>query len=144
MVQNVCIVEISAGYGPLVVMNNIINGTGTETSTGVGGKGYAREVVLNYQNGMTKLPGGLTASGIQPTDCRDDWNFRLQMLVNQTAGLKEECYTKETWTVYIASLRTANNILGEATPSTAAIRQAYNELDNAINGLIKKSGHHCP
>ncbi len=142
MVQNVCIVEISAGDGPLVGMNSIINGTGAGTSTGVGGKGYAREIVLNYQNGIAKLPAGLTANGIQPTDCRDDWNFKLQMLVNQAAELKEECYTKETWAVYTASLRKANNILNDAAASTATIQQSYNELVNAINGLIKKRSHH--
>ena len=114
----------------------------TEQVPGIGGKGYAREVVFNYQNGIAKLPNGITANGIQPTDCRDDWNFKLQKLVNQTEELKEECYTRETWAVYTAALNNANKILSDATVSTAAIQQAYNELNNAINGLVDKRGHH--
>lgn len=68
VVQNACIVELGAGNGPLVGVNSIINGTGTGTTTGVGGIGFAREFILKFQNGVAQLPGGGTADGIQPTD----------------------------------------------------------------------------
>lgn len=66
-VENACIVEIANGSGPLVGINSIVNGTGTGISTGVGGKGYAREFILKYQNGTATLKDG-TAQGKQPPD----------------------------------------------------------------------------
>ena len=50
MIENACIVEIANGSGPLVGFNNIINGTGFPISTGVGGKGYARQALICYNN----------------------------------------------------------------------------------------------
>ena len=49
-IENACIVEIANGEGPLVGFNHIINGTGPSISTGVGGKGYARQVLISYCN----------------------------------------------------------------------------------------------
>ena len=49
-IENACIVEIANGEGPLVGFNHIINGAGPSISTGVGGKGYARQVLLSYCN----------------------------------------------------------------------------------------------
>jgi hypothetical protein len=142
VIHNVCIYELGNANGPLVGINNIIDGTGNGTSTGLGGRGFAREVVYDYQNGIARLPNGVTANGIQPADCRDDWNFRLQKLVNQTAELKDECYTRDSWEAYITALNNANKILNDAAATTDSIQQAYNELCNAINRLTKNWGHH--
>ena len=49
-IENACIVEIANGEGPLVGFNHIINGTCPGISTGVGGKGYGRQVLLSYCN----------------------------------------------------------------------------------------------
>ena len=49
-IENACIVEIANGEGPYVGFNHIINGTGPSISTGVGGKGYARQCLLSYCN----------------------------------------------------------------------------------------------
>ena len=49
-IENACIVEIANGEGPHVGFNHIINGTGPAISTGVGGKGYARQCLLSYCN----------------------------------------------------------------------------------------------
>jgi hypothetical protein len=137
VVQNACIVEISNGNGPLVGINSIINGTGNGTSTGIGGKGYAREFVLKFQNGVAQLLNG-TAKGTQPTDCSDDWNYKLQKLVNSTSGLKEAYYTKASWSVFTEALNKADTILENDTASTEAPKQAYNTLDEEIRGLIEK------
>lgn len=143
VVQNACIVEIANGNGPLVGINSLINGTGNGISTGVGGKGYAREVVLKYQNGLAQLlksdiDKGVNANGIQPTDCPDDWNFKLQNLVNGTAELKEAYYAKETWSVFTEALNNANAILKDHTDSTADLQEVYNALDKAESGLVEK------
>lgn len=65
VVENACIVEIANGSGPLVGINSIVNGTGNGISTGIGGKGYAREFLLKYQNGIATLMNG-TEKGIEP------------------------------------------------------------------------------
>ena len=52
-IENACVVEIANGSGPLVGFNHIINGTGAQISTGVGGKGYARQVLISYCNGKS-------------------------------------------------------------------------------------------
>jgi hypothetical protein len=44
-----------------------VNGTGNGISTGVGGKGFAREFILRYQNGVATLMSG-TEEGTQPPD----------------------------------------------------------------------------
>ena len=49
-IENACIVEIANGSGPLVGFNHICNGIGPGTSTGVGGKGYARQMLISYNN----------------------------------------------------------------------------------------------
>ena len=49
-IENACIVEIANGEGPLVGFNHIINGSGPAISTGVGGKGYARQALISYCN----------------------------------------------------------------------------------------------
>ena len=49
-IENACIVEIANGSGPLVGFNHIINGVGPGTSTGQGGKGYARQCLISYNN----------------------------------------------------------------------------------------------
>ena len=58
VIENACIVEIANGSGPLVGINSIVNGTGNGISTGIGGKGYAREFILKYQNGIATLMNG--------------------------------------------------------------------------------------
>ncbi len=63
-VQNACIVEIAGAGGALVGINSIVNGTGQGISTGVGGKGYAREYIINYENGTATLKNS-TQTGIQ-------------------------------------------------------------------------------
>lgn len=67
IIENACIVEIANGSGPLVGINSIVNGTGNSISTGVGGKGFAREFILKYQNGIATLMNG-TQEGVQPPD----------------------------------------------------------------------------
>lgn len=49
-IENACIVEIANASGPLVGFNHIINGVGPGTSTGQGGKGYARQCLISYNN----------------------------------------------------------------------------------------------
>jgi Fibronectin type 3 domain-containing protein len=80
VVENACIVEIANGSGPLVGINSIVNGTGTGISTGVGGKGYAREFLLKYQNGIATLLNG-TQIGVQPPydtkwKCKHDYGIK--------------------------------------------------------------------
>ncbi len=67
IVENACTVEIASGTGPYVGINSIVNGTGNGISNGVGGKGFAREFILKYQNGTATLKDG-TAHGTQPED----------------------------------------------------------------------------
>jgi hypothetical protein len=67
IVENACTVEIADGNGPLVGINSIINGTGNAISTGIGGKGFAREFILRYQNGTATLMNG-TEQGTQPAN----------------------------------------------------------------------------
>ncbi len=67
IVENACIVEIANGEGPLVGINSIVNGTGNGISTGIGGKGFAREFILKYQNGIATLMDR-TEQGTQPPD----------------------------------------------------------------------------
>jgi hypothetical protein len=49
-IENACIVEFSSKTGPLVGFNHIINDTGFGISTGIGGKGFGRQVVISYCN----------------------------------------------------------------------------------------------
>lgn len=67
IVENACTVEIANSSGPLVGINSIVNGTGNGISNGIGGKGFAREFILKYQNGVAALKDG-TAQGTQPAD----------------------------------------------------------------------------
>ena len=50
LIENACIVEIANASGPLVGFNHICNGIGPGTSTGVGGKGFARQMLISYCN----------------------------------------------------------------------------------------------
>ena len=49
-IENACIVEIANSSGPYVGFNHILNGIGPGTSTGVGGKGFARQMLISYCN----------------------------------------------------------------------------------------------
>lgn len=49
-IENACIVEIANASGPYVGFNHIINGVGPGTTTGQGGKGYARQCLISYNN----------------------------------------------------------------------------------------------
>lgn len=68
IVENACIVDIASSTGPLVGINSIVNGTGTGTSNGIGGKGFERHYILRYHNGLATLGDGTVYDfGIQPT-----------------------------------------------------------------------------
>ena len=50
LIENACIVEIANAKGPYVGFNHICNGIGPGTSTGTGGKGFARQMLISYNN----------------------------------------------------------------------------------------------
>ena len=50
LIENACTVEIANASGPLVGFNHICNGIGPAISTGVGGKGFGRQMLISYCN----------------------------------------------------------------------------------------------
>ena len=49
-IENACIVEIANSDGPYVGFNHICNGIGPGICTGTGGKGFARQILISYNN----------------------------------------------------------------------------------------------
>ena len=49
-IENACIVEIANASGPYVGFNHILNGIGPGTTNGQGGKGFARQMLISYNN----------------------------------------------------------------------------------------------
>ena len=49
-IENACIVEIANATGPYVGFNHICNGIGPGICTGEGGKGFARQMLISYNN----------------------------------------------------------------------------------------------
>ncbi len=79
-IENACTVEIADAGGPFVGFRHIVNGTGATIDNGVGGRGYARQALLRYNNGKAWVlddyykTGGNDSgivkqeNGITPTD----------------------------------------------------------------------------
>ncbi len=56
LVENVCIVEIARGDGPIVGINHIVNGRGFGVKTGKdSGGGYAVQRLVRYCNGESEV-----------------------------------------------------------------------------------------
>ena len=56
LVENVCIVEIAKGDGPIVGINHIVNGKGFGVKTGKdSGGGYAVQRLVRYCNGESEV-----------------------------------------------------------------------------------------
>jgi hypothetical protein len=137
VIENACIVEIANSNGPLVGINSIVNGTGTGISTGIGGKGYAREFILKYQNGVATLLNG-TATGNEPIDSPDDWRRYIQPLIEQVEVLKPSKFTKTSWSVLTESLVGVVNLVEDDSATTTSLEEAYAILDKALKDLKVK------
>lgn len=137
IVENACIVEIANGDGPLVGINSIVNGTGNGISTGVGGKGYAREFILKYQNGVATLIDGIK-EGKQPSDSVEDVKFVLEKKIAEVSDLKEAQYTAASWKMFVDGLNRAKSILIDEKASRQEAEEAMVKLEAAVKGLVRK------
>ena len=127
-IENACIVEIANGEGPLVGFNHIINDSGPGISTGVGGKGYARQVLISYCN--TK------------SICLDDYyahNGNDSGIINEEKGKQtsddpkaEQYILKEDKNDDDDSGNTKRNVLSGKT-ATASSENGANAAKNAID-----------
>ncbi len=136
VVENACIVELANGTGPLVGINSIINGTGNGISTGIGGKGFAREFVLRYQNGIATLMNG-TQEGIEPSDALDELILLLEIRIAELNVLKEAEYTATSWKSFTTARNHAEITLTNKESTKQQVEDAINQLELAVNGLIK-------
>ncbi|MDD7794454.1 fibronectin type III domain-containing protein [Clostridium sp. 'White wine YQ'] len=145
-IQDACIVELGASDGPLVGVNSIVNGTGNATSTGKGGKGYAKENLLEYKNGIATLldtkgetPVKYTKQGTEPTNSVEDWRFYIPTLVGKANALNKKDYTPESWSVLVKALNDIKALLNDNTATATTLGNAYNSLDKAIKDLQAKA-----
>lgn len=60
----------------------------------------------------------------------------LAPVIAQCEGLNEEDYTPESWSALSEALAQANALMAQDTPSSKQIRQAIENLHNAVDGLI--------
>lgn len=137
IVENACIVEISDENGPLVGTNSIVNGTGNGISTGIGGKGYAREFILKYQNGIAILFGNETQEGIQPPDSLDDVKIELKKQILEANSLIEAEYTSNSWKEFKNILNKAQSILDRGNTTKQEVNEVMIELRVAVDQLVK-------